>query len=268
MDGEGVILIGGSMRSGTTLLHRILCASEDTHSFTDECQYLTALLNFHADWYDRFSWLKEFFGTPENFDAHTKSIVDSFLRSSRRTLRPRRALVLKQPELSLHFPRLAEWYRNAKLVVTVRDPRDTITSMLDVAARHEKSKVVSNIAAMGRDMEKLSHYYKSFYIDALQSPKCRDRVAVVKYEDLVADPRRAVAALSDFLGLRLDLARLMPDNFDRRDRDDYVAAFWTNLRSAPPSAESVGRYRSALTPAEIAAIERHCADFNRGIRYW
>jgi hypothetical protein len=45
--------------------------------------------------------------------------------------------------------------------------------------------VPSQIARMGRDMAKLSHFYKAHYVEALQSPKCKGRVLVVRYEDLV-----------------------------------------------------------------------------------
>jgi hypothetical protein len=268
VDGRGIIFIGGCMRSGTTLLHRLICASEDTHGFTEECQFLTALLDFQADWRQKFSWLKDFYGTTERFDGFAKSTVDGFLRAASDQLRPAKALALKNPELTVHFPGLAQWYPMAKLIVMVRDPRDTIASILDVAVRHRQSGVDSQLAGMGRDMAALARFYKSYYADALQSPKCKDRVLVVKYEDLVRNPGQVLAPLSGILGIRLDPAHVLPDKHDESERDAYAAAFWINLKAAPPSADSVGRYRKSLTPEEIAAIELHCADFNRGLRYW
>lgn len=256
------------MRSGTTLLHRIVCASEDAHPFTEECQYLTALLDLHADWRQKFAWLKDFYGAPERFDGFAKSTVDGFLRAAIDRLKPAKALALKNPELTAHFPRLAEWYPQSKLVVMVRDPRDTIASILDVAGRHGQSGVDSSLTRMGRDMAVLARFYKSYYVDALQSPACKDRVAVVRYEDLVTDPNQVLANLSTVLNIRLDPARILSDKIDQRERDAYAAAFWVNLRRAPPSNDSVGSYRTALTPAEIAAIEHNCADFNRGLHYW
>src|SRR5262245_16585535 len=107
MTGEDVIFVGGSMRSGTTLLQRILCASPDTHKFTDECQFLTAMLDLHAAWRQQFTSLREFYGTPERFDHFAKTMVDSFLQATFDTLRPVRAIVLKNPKLTLHFPTLA-----------------------------------------------------------------------------------------------------------------------------------------------------------------
>jgi hypothetical protein len=68
------------------------------------------------------------------------------------------------------------------------------------------------------------------------------------------------------LTLRADL--IPPDRFDRRARDANVAAFWTTLRAEPPSPTSVGRHRRSLSSEEIATIESHCTDFNRGFRYW
>jgi hypothetical protein len=267
MDGESVIFVGGCMRSGTTLLQRMLCASQRAHAFTEECQFLTALMDFLGAWRQRFDWLKDFYGTPEGYEAYAKAMVDAFLRSSFETQRPALTIVLKNPELTVHFPRLVDWYGKSKFFVVVRDPRDTIASILDVAQRHGEAGVPSQIARIGRDMAKLSHFYKAHYVDALQSPKSRDRVLVVKYEDLVHRPEAALAALSQHLGLTLSAGLLPPDCFDRRERDAYAAPFWTAMRAEPPSPASVGRYRRSLSPDEIAAIESHCADFNRGFRY-
>jgi len=268
MDGESVIFVGGCMRSGTTLLQRMLCASQGARPFTEECQFLTALIDFLVAWRERFEWLQDFYGTPEGYEAYAKATVDAFLHASFETQRPARTIVLKNPELTVHFPRLADWYDKAKFIVVVRDPRDTIASILDVAQRHGEAGVSSQIARIGRDMAKLSHFYKVHYFEALQSPKCKDRVLIVRYEDLVNRPDAALAALSQHLGLALRADLIPPDRFDRRDRDTHVAAFWTTLRAEPPSPASVGRHRRSLSSEEIAAIETHCADFNRGLRYW
>lgn len=267
-DGQGVIFVGGCMRTGTTLLHRMLCASSDTHRFTDECQFLGALMDLYESWRQRFDWLEDFYETPERFDAFAKTMVDGMLNSTATTLRPSKAIVLKHPHLTIHFPTLARWYPAAKFIVTLRDPRDTIASMIDVAQRHSQAAVDSKLVEMGRDMTRLSRFYKTFYADALQSPHSRNRVAVIRYEELVNQPAEAMTVLSRHLGIALTPGLIPPDNFERRERDAYVAAFWTKLRGQPPSPASVGRYRKSLSPEEISAIEQHCADFNRVFRYW
>jgi len=171
------------MRSGTTLLQRMLCASQGAHPFTEECQFLTALIGFVVAWRERFEWLEDFYGTPEGYETYARATVDAFLRASFETQRPARTIVLKNPELTVHFPRLADWYDKAKFLIIVRDPRDTIASILDVAQRHGDAGVASQIARIGRDMAKLSHFYKAHYFEALQSPKCKDRVLIVRYEN-------------------------------------------------------------------------------------
>lgn len=268
MDGNGIIFVGGCMRSGTTLLQRVLCASRDSHPFTTECRFLTAILDQFEQGRQHFRPLKHFFGTVERLDAYAKSVADGFLAATVETLRPARAIVLKHPELSLHFRRLIEWYARAGFAVIVRDPRDTIASILGVAARHQKAGTDSHILRLGRDMARLARYYKTYYAASLQAPGSRDRIVVVKYEDLERQPERVAQALSDHFCLALDLTTLPADDFDRSDRDAYAAAFWTKLRTEAPSPQGIGRYRSALSADEIAAIERHCADFNRIFRYW
>jgi hypothetical protein len=269
MDGRGVIFVGGCMRTGTTLLQRVLSASPDGHRLVEECQFLTALLAFFSNWQDRFAWLEDFYGTPERFDAFAKSTVDHFLRATFETLTPARYIILKHPDLTKRFPILAAWYPFARFFVVVRDPRDTIASILDVAERHRQGAIDSHLVRLGRDMSALSDYFKSFYGEALQSPRSKDKVAVIRYEDMVSRPGDVFPALSKLLGTSLQRASVPPDGWDRRNRDDrYLAAFWTELRAEPPSPASIGRHRKTLTAAEVKEVERCCADFNRVFSYW
>lgn len=276
MGEDRVIYVGGCMRSGTTLVQRLLSAAKGASPLAAECQYLTALLDLRESWAPRFEeFLKDYFPNPAAFDGHSRKIVDEFLVAAFARFRPARTLVLKNPELSRHFPVLAQWYPAARFVLVVRDPLDTIASIAQVAQRHHESGVPSLIATYRTDMARLSALYKHYYEPVLRGLKLfGDRLLVLRYEDLVGNPDRVLGQLSHFTGLKLGVAALAaPPEAERaywRDRRDsaYVGAFRSPLWSEPLSDGEIGRYAERLSAEQIGEIRRHCADVAISFNYW
>lgn len=266
--GEGVAFVGGCMRTGTTLLQRMLCASPETGGFTSEVQYLMALLDLFERWGKAFETrMAPFFGSRDAYEAHCRRTVTDFVEAARLTQGRPRLTVLKRPELSWHFPRLAHWFPKALFLVTVRDPRDTIASIMEVGAKHARSGQASRLAQMGRDMGQLSDFFLSYYA-RLNAPPLQGRLAAIRYEDAAGRPEAVLARLSALTGLALSAEAIPPDTFERRERNREDAAFWGPLRERPPSAERIGRYREALSPDEVAIVEARCAAFARPFGYW
>ena len=164
MSDEKLIFVGGSMRAGTTVLQRILCSSPGSIPVVGECQYLTQQFYVYHQALKQFELFHgDFFSSKATVEEFTKGIISNFLVLTRQRYAPATTLVLKHPELTKFFPRLAEWFGHAKFVVIVRDPRDTIASMLEVTSRQRENDVDFFMTRFGRDMRKFSHYYKSIY---------------------------------------------------------------------------------------------------------
>src|SRR3546814_15733803 len=60
------------------------------------------------------------------------------------------ALVLKSPELATYFPHAAVLLPAARFVISVRDPKDTIASMIEVGEKHRQRRANSFLAGAGR----------------------------------------------------------------------------------------------------------------------
>src|SRR3546814_17740991 len=102
------------------------------------------------------------------------------------------ALVLKSPELSTYFPHAADLFPEARFVISVRDPKDTFASMIEVGERHRRSGVKSFLAAAGRTIQALSTSYREFYLPVMQTMGrnqngLRSRVLIFRYENLRSD---------------------------------------------------------------------------------
>jgi hypothetical protein len=185
-------------------------------------------------------------------------------------------VVLKSPELTGSFPLLAAWLPRARFVMSLRDPRDTIASMLDVAERHRSEDVRSALTEAGRDMARLTGLYTSYYSSCFAGlGGMEGRIFVLRYEDLVREPQPILDALSTFTGLKISAEALTGEhpesgyfNEQQRKKSAFFDGFWSPLYKQGLSAKRVGRYQDLLSPAEISAIQHHGATFNRLVPYW
>src|SRR3546814_6718309 len=90
------------MRSGTTLLQQILCASPAANSFIHGCRYLVSQIGVYAQYAgpDRL-FIDDYLGGPQGLFDFTKDLLDRMLQKThQRSGRPA-ALVLKSPELEI-----------------------------------------------------------------------------------------------------------------------------------------------------------------------
>jgi hypothetical protein len=275
--GAGVLFVGGAMRSGTTLAARLLTSSSETNPLLAESQYLGAQLDLAARWQPQFDiFLADYFADPAAFDAFSRETCARFLAVVRARYPDARMIVLKHPETTRYFRRLAEWFPDVRFVVTVRDPRDTIASMLAVGDRLAAKGERGSLAAFGRDMGKFCELFRSYYAATFRDMGLFEgRMLILRYEDLVANRNDVIGELARFSDLRIDPARLADasfwqegSNWSRQRGSDYAGAFWSPDWVGAVTDASVGRYRERLDVAEVAEIERRCADFAKLFRYW
>ncbi len=268
------------MRSGTTILHKVLCAANEAHPYITESWFLVDQLRSYLWSIERYDVRhRDYFGEQKNFDQFTRDILLRYFQVTRQNLSDPQALVLKNPEITGQFPLLGNWFDNARFVVNVRDPRDTIASIVKVGERHAKSGMRTQQSGMGRDMKVLSNFFKRYYIRVFdENSPTRERTIFVRYEDVMRDVEKECDRIGEFCGLTFSHAKLRALGEDKTDsanldpevrsQDPYSGAFWSELYNRNLSTERIGRYKEILSPAEIRQIEDHCADFNRIYPYW
>jgi hypothetical protein len=270
------------MRSGTTLLQQVLCTSPATNSLVHGCRYLVSHIGVYAKYAgtDRL-YVDDYLGGAQGLFDFTKDLLDRLLQETHQRLGRPDALVLKSPELSTYFPHAAALFPAARFVISVRDPKDTIASMIKVGERHRQGGVKSFLAGAGRNLNALCTSYRQFYLPVMKAinnggDELGARVLFVRYEELIGSTETEVRRLSTFCGLSLSSAALA-DRDPRRSRAEQKAdplfdhphwsAYMTDLSGGPLSGASIGRHREVLSTEEADRIDVLCADIRQAFGY-
>lgn len=264
------IVVGGSQRSGTTLLQKVLTLDPVASPMLREASYLRYLLeayhrgraNFDGDTRDYFSDLNE-------YDQFNTALLVQFIRQTARRFPNAACLVLKEPHLTLFLPDLHRALGRSRFVIMVRDPRDIVASLIEVGRR---------MAHMGqrhffaqRDIEALTRHALSFYEPVFRSrqPDLQDRLLFVRYEDLVGPSARSLENIERHTGLQIrrHLARLdhvVPEGSASETR---YRPWLTELYAAGISARSVGSFRGILSAEEAERVGELSRRFRQRFGY-
>ena len=260
------IFVGGSQRTGTSLVRSILSSDSKVTPGLPEIEYLRHLFSAYQAGINQFdSSLQYFFSDRAAFQQFHKSFIIGFLEQALKHYAPAKFLVLKEPHMTRVFPEIFELLGDeARFVVMVRDPRDVIVSMKEVGKK---------IAQQGKghflteaNLLQLINHYKLFYVRCLESTNkaFKQQMVFIKYEQLVTQPEPIIKHLKAFTGLTLDELDLNnPSERSVRkvgEVDGRVKPWTTELSGKAVQDTSVGQYRDKLTPEQIATIDRECSD--------
>lgn len=271
------IFVGGVMRSGTSLLHQVICTSPDANPYINSCRYLTDQLTLYARYSGGDSlFVDDYFADRETFRAFTIGILDGILQAAWQTNGRPKALVLKNVELTVQVPLLAGLLPEARFVLSVREPKDVAASMIKVGEKQRQAGLDTFLvrAGAGRAIDALCDTINGYYAPTLRALQdgdgddgLKDRVLFVRYEDTVTTPDETAARVFQFCDITP--GRLPEDGDWRRSGHTGKIAeharwrtYLTDLSAKPVSAAHVGAHGAVLSPDEAARIDERC----RGLR--
>lgn len=270
------LFVGGSQRTGTTLMNALLCQDPDTNPLIHEATYLRKLLAAYQWARPRLDYKAgPFFSDAQDLDGFHRELVQGLLERLRRRSGHPRVLVLKEPHLTGFFPALARLLDSARFLCMVRDPRDAIASMVQVGRRMpaDTSETMIRELFNSGDMVRLGNFFLNMY-GAVLGPRSgmpKDRLLWVRYEDLVKDTDQVLAALRRFTGLGLEnLHTDLPMDTGELDfREPHAQARpWVTGHFGQAIASSrVGCYGDTLSPDQVRTVEARCQVFMQLFRY-
>jgi hypothetical protein len=189
------IFVGGAPRSGTTVLHALLCTAPGMSRYNPEISffrgYMAAFRNGRAAWDQHTS---AYFASPGDFLGLIRETCDLALGRIWRALGGPDLLAVKDPLLTPFFADLHQVYpQDAWFVTVCRNPMDVVRSRQEV---HEKSTPERPFSAA--DAALVAREWLACYRGLMQAD-FHGRHFMCRYEDLNSDElRRRLAA---FLGV-------------------------------------------------------------------
>ncbi|MCC6981862.1 MAG: sulfotransferase [Bauldia sp.] len=281
--GYGLVIVTGCMRSGTTLLHRTISTSPDTGPMLAPARYITDQFDAYRRYArkERF-FVDDYFADLEAFRAHLRHTVQRILDAAwDKSGRPH-TLVIKSVDFGYSLLLVSETLPEARFVVSVREPKDTVTSILKVSDRQRQDGVAAGPGGWGRNIKRAGKVYVASYLPVLRAIRFRrelaERVHFMKYEDLVSAPSATMAAvwrhcrIAPGSGNLEELARKSdPERDETAARNLASSKHWraylTELTSKAISRSSVGSHATALSASEAAAIDWRCRSIRRRFGY-
>ncbi len=250
----GDIFVGGAMRSGTTLVQRILCTDPTTNDVLPEVHVIREFVALIDQCAKSAPALEPVFEDEEALFGLGGDLIESLmLRIHARHGRDGGPLVLKNPELTRRFAFLSRLRPTARFVIVLWDPRDGVVSMRRVMQRAVELGVNPIEDAEDATVGELAHVFLGHYspLADLDFLNKHDRYCVVRFEDLVHQPEEMIHRLSLRPGLSLDRALE-----ETAGSGDDGSVFGAEFYGKPITPEAVGRYKSELTSEEIAIVEK------------
>lgn len=224
-----MIWISGPPRSGTTMLNFIVAGDE----YLPECTIITELVRLYSvcmnDDDQRF---KTFMGEGDELKKKFSAILRTALSGI-----PENA-VLKDPNICLYLSAWRELFPADRMIIIIRDPRDTVSSMLQVLRKTNQK------ATVRQAIEVVAPHYFEVDRAALRTEK----LIMVRYEDVSSLDTGTMRLLSEFVNRQLSTAREITYNFNSND------PFYSPLYGKPVVNEQVGSYKTRLTQAETREI--------------
>lgn len=230
-----------------------------------EAYYLRCLMEaYHAGLRSPQKLAPSHFVTISEYVDFNRSVVSSYLEHIRQRYSRTKRIVLKEPDLTKYFPQLHQLCHDAQFICMVRDPRDTVSSILNVFLRklEQGAEDYQSSLAQSRDVEQICHYCISFYkpLFSNSSADLWNRTLFVKYEDLVSTPEAAMHRIKRFTQLDPSLAQRDDEEVDTgkvdfaRDNPWYSTLYERNITDT-----QVGKHSEVLSPSERETVKRICA---------
>lgn len=149
----------------------------------------------------------------------------------------------KMPGNLYHVPQLFEWFPDARIIHTFRDPRAILVSewrkLSDRKTEGLKYVLAKPLKSIAVVLYVTITWLYAVRLHRLYSLQYPERYRLIRYEDLVMEPEKTVREICAFLDFKFQVAMLQPAKFGSSFTDNGGRGF---------NHESIERWRQYLPP--------------------
>jgi len=248
--GHRFIFIGGSPRSGTTLVQNML----DSHPLVlggPEFLHLQNIVDLRRRLHSSITkgWI-DIICTREDVDSYIVEFIEKlFLPLADKN--QCEFYSEKSPENILVFSKLIDLFPEAHFIQVIRDPRAIVSSMQQVKKRAIDKGVktpyfTANISAS------IAYAKKCFDAGFTATKDAPDKVLTVVYEHLVANPETETKKICKFLGIEWNDLMLCPGDNEHLGQQAITTSsdeIWYDAKAynRNPDSQNIEKWQSELT---------------------
>jgi len=261
---ERLIFVGGSPRSGTTLVQNMLDSHPDVFG-GPEFLHLEDLIRFRKVLRRSVSvgWI-DLFCSHDDLDHHLRTLIQNlFLPLADR--QKCTYMSEKSPMNVLVLPELVELFPKAHFIHIIRDPRAIVSSMRDVCIRAKQKQVdipyfTANISS---SIAYTSRCFKAGFAAVKQAP---DKILTITYESLINDPENELKRMCKFLGIEWNSQMMTPKEKKHLGEKAITInsnEIWYNVKTyyQNPHDKNIEKWKRRLSPMQQARITRAFKDY-------
>jgi protein-tyrosine sulfotransferase len=250
---ENPILIGGSGRSGTTLMgvilnsHPWLFCGEEFGLFIPN-RFPLAKISKHFNYNEKY--LRELVKKTPNKVQFLEILINQFKQREKI-----KRFVIKDPTYIFHLQTIFQSFPNAQFIYMCRDGRDVAVSMRNSQKQIGLSKDVDYNQEGLLSIEYCAKTWKPF-IDTYRYWINDSRCHLVKYEELVTQPEITINNICQFLNIPYNLSMQNFNQVGTTNRDDLNLPHLVGVKK-PFYSASISQWQTKLTTEEVKKFEEY-----------
>ena len=225
---EKILFVGGLIKSGTTLLQRILDHHPDVCCLTE--QDLSHLLSLCKSENDA---IEPLIGKNFKLIQYFPLIVKNLLKHNCN----KKIIGVNDNKFLLdNIDEILEIFENVKMIFIIRNPFDSILSGWDHWQRLSKLKVVSTNETRNNFLLERAHTWNEVTTKILNSVNdCPENIFTIKYEELVADKENIIQNICNFLEIdhkpSIIAEMIKETTFEKMKKDANDPSFYKEART-------------------------------------
>lgn len=130
-----LVFVTGHPRSGTTIVHALICSGAQANDFVPESSYLTGMVGNFVAGFNNDVHNVNFFGSKQAYVDYAGKQVRNFVNDCWVGFGAPKVLALKDPMMMSQLDAFKGIFPSARFVIALRDPYEVVSSFCKVKSR-------------------------------------------------------------------------------------------------------------------------------------